>query len=235
MMRNKLLVALTVLMVAVLGQGSVHAETVLDRITKDSKPTVAQKAPKKEEPKIIVHVVVEGDTLTSLSDAHTTPWKRVWDKNPILTNPDVIKPGDSLIIPQNDEVLADRPVPTPVIVAPTPTIPAQATSQPFIARGAVSGNSYEPGQCTWYVKNKRPDLPNDLGNASSWIYAAQAHGLSTGSVPRVGAVGQSGGHVVYVESVNSDGSVNISDMNGRWVPWEIGHYTYPASKYTYIY
>lgn len=44
-----------------------------------------------------------------------------------------------------------------------------------------------------------------------------AYGLSVGSQPRAGAVGTTTagglGHVVYVERVNADGSILISEMN----------------------
>lgn len=99
----------------------------------------------------------------------------------------------------------------------------------------ASGNGYEPGQCVWYVKNKRPDLPNNWGNASSWLGNAQAQGWPTGSTPVVGSVGWTPTHVVFIEAVNSDGTVTYSDMNGRFVAWEVGSGTKPASYYQYIY
>lgn len=238
MMKVRLLLAITaILAVIVTGNVSVSAQTPdLAKLglaqksvpKKESKKTPKRQVPK-QAPTIEEYVVVEGDTLKSVSDAHTTTWQRLYAKNPDISNPDLIKPGEKLIIPHSDEVLPDRALPTPVTPAP---ISAPA---PNIVRAPVSGNTYEPGQCTWYVKSRRPDLPNDLGDASSWLYNAQAQGMATGSTPRVGAVGWSPGHVVYVESVNGDGTVTISDMNGRWVPYELGNYTYPASKYVYIY
>lgn len=111
------------------------------------------------------------------------------------------------------------------------------TSTQSTARSAQnsSGNTYESGQCTWFVKNKRPDIPNSLGNATDWLYNAQALGMAIGTTPAVGAVGWTYGHVVYIESINTDGTVNYSDMNGRYVAFEIGYGTRPASYYTYIY
>ncbi len=81
-----------------------------------------------------------------------------------------------------------------------------------------SGNLYAPGNCTWYVKNRRPDLPNNLGNANTWYSMAAADGYNVGSTPKKGAVGTSTagwlGHVVYVEGVSLDGQyVTISEMN----------------------
>lgn len=98
----------------------------------------------------------------------------------------------------------------------------------------IPGNGYDWGNCTWYAKNRRPDLPNDLGNADAWVYSAQSRGIPTGSTPKIGAIGQSGMHVVYIEKVNSDGTVSFSEMNfaGLGV---VSHRTLPASSFTYIY
>lgn len=101
------------------------------------------------------------------------------------------------------------------------------------------GNLYSPGNCTWYVKNRRPDLPNNLGNANTWYYMAAADGFSVGSAPKKGAVGTttagSLGHVVYVEGVSLDGStVTISEMNYAGLYSERTRVA-PASDFQYIY
>jgi surface antigen len=113
-------------------------------------------------------------------------------------------------------------------------------------RSALSGyrysvstnNTYDAGYCTWYVKNKRPDLPNSLGNANRWYINAQAIGLSTGTTPQKGAVGVTTagrlGHVVYVESINGDGTINISEMNYEGL-YRISSRVASASDFVYIY
>lgn len=187
------------------------------------------------------YTVAEHDTLSSIAEAHQTTWKRLYDKNTAITSPDVITVGEEIVIPKPDETFAERALPTPAVAqAPVATQPARAAAAPVaapsapVARGAVSGNLYTPGYCTWYVKNKRPDLPNNLGDASSWVYNASRQGMATGSTPRVGAAGQSGGHVVYVESVNGDGTVTISEMNHAGL-YVVTTRTLPASYFTYIY
>lgn len=105
--------------------------------------------------------------------------------------------------------------------------------------GDSSGNLYSPGYCTWYVKNKRPDLPNNLGNANTWYYRAQASGWNVGSTPKKGAVGTSTsgrlGHVAYVEGVSLDGqTVKISEMNYRGF-WVVSTRTVHYSEFKYIY
>jgi surface antigen len=96
-------------------------------------------------------------------------------------------------------------------------------------------NTYYWGQCTWYVASKR-QVPNNWGNAISWYYNAQRSGYATGSTPRVGAVGwERRNHVVYVESVNSNGTVTISEMNWAGGPGVLHYRTEPASQFLYIY
>ena len=80
------------------------------------------------------------------------------------------------------------------------------------------GNRYVPGNCTWYVKSKRPDIGNFWGNANTWYQNAKSQGWNVGSKAKKGAIGttQSGfyGHVVYVERVSLDGQwVTVSEMN----------------------
>ena len=114
-----------------------------------------------------------------------------------------------------------------------------APTRSYIPRGSSSGNTYGYGYCTWYAKNMRPDLPNNLGNANTWYSRAAAQGLPVGSTPRAGAIGTttrgSLGHVVYVHSVNGDGTIYISDMNYRG--WnQVTYRTVSASEFEgYIY
>lgn len=200
--------------------------------------------PKKEEPKPkpveapkpvpAVYTVVEGDNLTKIGTAHNVEWQRLWAKNTQLTHPDVIHVGDQITIPLADEVL-QRDLPAAVSLPASTVAPAQ------LETGASygGGNTYDWGYCTWYVKNKRgATLPNGLGNANMWYWNAQRTGLPVGSEPRPGAVGTttrgSLGHVVYVESINADGSIQISEMNAP----TFGGVTYrraTASEFVYIY
>ena len=97
----------------------------------------------------------------------------------------------------------------------------------------------------WKVYQKNGYMPywGGRGNANQWPGNARAAGIGTGSTPRAGSVGviSSGyyGHVVWVESVNGDGTINISQYNELTsAGW--GHYTErynvnPGTYDTYIY
>ena len=198
------------------------------------------------------YTVVPGDTLSHIAERKQTTWQDVWSKNPQLVDPNVIYVGDKLYTvgespvtapeaPQEPlvENRAETPVQveTPVVEAPV----ASQTVEPVASvpvRGNGGHNAYAPGYCTWYVKERRPDIGSFWGNANQWVGSATAAGYSTGSVPVPGAIGVSYtyylGHVVYVESVNGDGTVNVSEMNyqGHGV---VSSRTAPASEFTYIY
>lgn len=191
-----------------------------------------------EAPRPIEYNVQPGDSLSIIAAKYQTTWKRLFDKNTAIAIPDVITVNEHLVIPAADEVLAERVIPAAgPVEAPQPTRVTSAASRPKTTSypsGSSGGNTYTRGYCTWYAKNRRPDLPNNLGNAITWVSRAAAQGLPTGSAPRVGAIGQSGNHVVYVESVNGDGTITVSEMN-----WEgvgvISSRTTSAGAFSYVY
>ncbi len=81
---------------------------------------------------------------------------------------------------------------------------------------ATCNGSLGGGQCVTWAKIKRPDL-DFLGNANRWDDMARASGHLVNRVPAPGTIFQTDsgwyGHVGYVESVNSDGSINVSERN----------------------
>lgn len=98
--------------------------------------------------------------------------------------------------------------------APAPV--AKTTSVETPAKSISTGNSYPYGYCTWWAKQKRPDLPNQLGNAKNWLSSAAARGYATGKTPQVGAIVVTSesrlGHVGYVEAIEGNQLI-VSDMN----------------------
>lgn len=107
-----------------------------------------------------------------------------------------------------------------------------------VAAPNSGGNTYAAGNCTWYAKSKRPDLPNRMGNAMFWYAAAKANGFKTGTVAKTRAVGVSfagwAGHVVYVEKWLGDGQILISEMNAEGLYVQSSRIA-SESEFVYIY
>lgn len=174
----------------------------------------------------IVYTVAEGDNLDELARKYRA------DRNLLVAVNDIeltgLRVGERILIPDGIE-----------------PAPARTTTVSRLVWGG--GNGYIYGYCTWHVANRRAaignPLPNNLGNASSWYRNAIANGMSVGSTPQAGAVlwhvntsiAGGLGHVGYVERVNPDGSILVSDMNypawGRIShrtihPGELGNYRF---------
>lgn len=95
-------------------------------------------------------------------------------------------------------------------------------------------NSYDAGQCTWYVAS-RLSVPDNWGNAIGWGYAAQALGYIISDTPRPGAIAWSVtdsylGHVAVVE----DDGVTISEMNYNG-PYSMDSRIPSPGEFRYIY
>lgn len=205
--------------------------------------TTAQKDEKTTTPAPVTVTVQQGDSLSKIADANSTTWVRLYDANAGIADPNLINPGEVVTVPTADAQLPDRYGALTAAQRQTmPSVPqAQQTTQAThtyarasTTRSAGGPNAYYWGQCTWYVKTRRPDIGGYWGNAGyNWLSEARAAGFSTGSTPAAGAVAVEPGHVAYVESV-SGSNVTISEMNYSGV----GVYhtrTVPASKFQYIY
>jgi len=210
---------------------SLGVKSGLEEVINEKKEEVT---PPKPQP--IEYVVKSGDTLAKVAQENGETWQRLFNKNQQIADPNVIQVGDKVVIPAKEEVLAERPLPVvqPVQPQEARTNTASKPVTPITTRGSSGGNTYSPGYCTWYAKQRRPDLPNNLGNAITWVARAQAQGIQTGSAPRVGAIGQQGNHVVFVEAVNPDGTVLISEMNYKGYG-VVSSRIAPASAFQYIY
>ncbi|MBI4033377.1 CHAP domain-containing protein [Candidatus Saccharibacteria bacterium] len=94
----------------------------------------------------------------------------------------------------------------------------------WAANGSIynwQNGGYGYRNCTdwvaWRIKTTGGFAPSGLGNAKQWDDRAPAYGLTVSSVPRVGAAAVSNfgyyGHLMYVEAVNGDGTITVSDYN----------------------
>ncbi len=171
--------------------------------------------------------VKQNDSLTKIAKKYKTTWERLYNKNKSIKHPDNLKIKQRIVIPSKGEKLKNRPITLPKPKQSLETIKNAPEST------IVSGNLYDYHSCTWHAKSMRPDLPNNLGNADTWYANAQAQGFAVGSNPKVGAGGQQGYHVVFIEKIKG-GQVYLSernyDFNGsfryRWAN---------ASDFIYIY
>lgn len=119
----------------------------------------------------------------------------------------------------------------------TPTFELLELAQPPYAATGTYANTYEWGNCTWYVAGRKP-VPQTWGNANTWAARAAASGYTVSNTPIAGAIAQSTGgyfgHVAIVEQV-SGGQVKVTEMNvgGLGV---IDEAWYPTSHFNnYIY
>ncbi|UDI77675.1 CHAP domain-containing protein [Staphylococcus taiwanensis] len=119
---------------------------------------------------------------------------------------------------------------------------SSTTSTSTQTTSSTSGNLYTAGQCTWYVYDRvGGKIGSTWGNANNWASAAQAAGYTVDHNPEKGSILQTSegsyGHVAYVESVGSDGSVTVSEMNYSGGPYVKDTRTISASQassYNYI-
>ena len=95
-------------------------------------------------------------------------------------------------------------------------------------------NLYDWGQCTWHVFNRRAigkGISTYWWNANNWDNAAR-DGYRIDGNPTVGSIAQSDagyyGHVAFVERVNSNGSILVSEMNFSASPGILTYRTIPA-------
>ena len=239
--------------------GVVTAVSLTGAPTAEARSSSADKKSKtsdSKETKKVTYKVKPGDTLTKIADKYDkeyeTTFVRIFNANKDIDNPDVINVGDKIRIPAKGEKLPDRfgeltkaaaaSAPAPAQAQPAAaqpaTTPAPATASyqaAYTPRGSSAGNTYYKGYCTWYVKERRSDLPNMLGNGGQWSANAAAQGIPTGSTPRPGAVAEQAGHVAYVESVNGN-MVTVSEMNAAAGFGAVSTRTVPADTFfSYIY
>ena len=89
------------------------------------------------------------------------------------------------------------------------------------------------GQCTQWAWYNRQDLPSTLGNANTWAVRAAAAGYVVNHTPSVGAIFQTTagwyGHVGYVEALNGDGSITVTEMNYNYKSFQVIRSVIPAS------
>ncbi len=176
-----------------------------------------------------VYKVKDGDTAKSLASKYTSSESKITAFNDVeLTG---LVAGQNIVIPDGK------------ISAPARSSYRHAVYSSVENSGY---NGYDYGYCTYYVANKIK-VPVNWGDAKWWDDNASRtpgwgvlYNPGAGEVP-AGAVlvSNSGyyGHVAYVERVNADGSLYITEMNANW-HWNVtSSRTIPADRigaYNYV-
>lgn len=199
----------------------------------------------------VVYAVKAGDTVASIASKYKADTGRIVAFNDLELSG--LTPDKKIVIPGGDLPLNERPgyvAPQPRIAAKSGVASTGYAVDPTLAR-STAGNAYAYGYCTYWVFDRRMQLGRPVGsfwgNATTWSYYAKSAGYRVDSTPEVGAVYQMNayidsytgvyGHVGVVESVNSDGSIYVSDMNYAGNFNRVTYRTIPAgtaSQYTYI-
>ncbi len=175
-----------------------------------------------------VHNVQAGESLGIIASQYGTSAEAIMSANNL--NGYLIHPGQQLTIPSSGGTGGGG----------TPTAPTTNQSPTF-----NHANLYDWGQCTWHVFNRRAETGQPIStywwNADHWAANAQADGYTVNNTPQAGSIMQNYegpiGHVAYVEQVNGDGSILISEMNFNTPPGVVDYRTIPASmasSYNYI-
>ncbi|MBR3253268.1 LysM peptidoglycan-binding domain-containing protein [Candidatus Saccharibacteria bacterium] len=185
----------------------------------------------------IVYTVKDDDTISSIVDKYGSNASEIIALNDLEVSG--ISEGMRIIIKGGSLPETERPeYVAPVVRTYTYTytyLGSTAMRENITTVGYFYnlGGPYGAGQCTQWAWYKRQDLPSNLGNAASWAYNAAAMGYVVDRTPSAGAIFQTGGgwygHVGYVEAVNPDGSIVVSEMNYNYQPFRVVQSTVPAN------
>jgi surface antigen len=182
----------------------------------------------------VVYKVKDTDSIDSIASQYKAPTDRIVAFNDLEVGG--IKKDMQIVIPGGQLPEDQRPGYRPPVAASrqqlsSPFVGATSTRDTTAYTGGVNyatarasaGNAYAIGNCTWYAYERRAQLGRPIGsfwgNASTWAMNAQAAGFAVDKTPEPGAVMQNGGgyagygHVAIVETVHSDGSITVSEMN----------------------
>lgn len=158
----------------------------------------------------IVMTVKVGDTPASLAQRYSADEERITTFNDAEVRGLVV--GEQILVP--DGV---------VRAAVAPAYNYYSGGYAFGNAPIYGYNGYDLYQCTWWAATRRAQIgrpiPANFGNANTWASNARRAGFTVNNQPAFGAIlyHKNIVHVAFVEGVNSDGSILVSDMNyGSW-------------------
>lgn len=174
------------------------------------------------------YTVQAGDSLSLIASKYGTTYQKIMSLNGL--NNFFIYPGQKLKVTGN---------------ASTNSGSATTTNRGYNTPVFSHQNLYTWGQCTYHVFNRRAEIGKGIStywwNANNWDNAAAADGYTIDNRPTVGSIAQTDvgyyGHVMFVERVNNDGSILVSEMNYSAAPGILTYRTVPAyqvNNYRYI-
>ncbi|MBU7108242.1 autolysin/adhesin Aaa, partial [Staphylococcus aureus] len=174
------------------------------------------------------YTVQAGDSLSLIASKYGTTYQKIMSLNGL--NNFFIYPGQKLKVTGN---------------ASTNSGSATTTNRDYNTPVFSHQNLYTWGQCTYHVFNRRAEIGKGIStywwNANNWDNAAAADGYTIDNRPTVGSIAQTDvgyyGHVMFVERVNNDGSILVSEMNYSAAPGILTYRTVPAyqvNNYRYI-
>lgn len=178
----------------------------------------------------VVYTIKDNDNIDELARKYKSDVERVIlyndlsRDNPLPKNTRIVLPGG--VLPEDEQ---------PGYTAPNSarrpssqgSLDSSGTVGSNISYGygmATAGNRYAPGNCTWYVYERRQQLGRPIGglwgNAYSWETSARSAGFRVDKNPVPGSIiqtpygGGGYGHVGLVERVD-ESNVYITEMNYR--------------------
>jgi len=159
----------------------------------------------------VLYTVKSGDTLQSIAQKYSVDQARIVLYNDLDEAANLVV-GARIILPSGNLPTQERP---------GYVVPYVGRGVSYNFRAGSVGNKYAPGNCTWYVYERRIQLGRPVGsfwgNARTWADAAQSTGYTVSKQPILGAVlvDEFGyfGHVAVVESVEENGDIVVSEMN----------------------
>ena len=169
----------------------------------------------------IIHTVADGETIEGIAEKYGSNSDLITTFNDLELGG--LEKDTSVIVPSGILPETERPeYEAPAAAAVESSTSSTSVQSSYRSNMSASvGNKYAYGYCTWYAYERRAQIGRPIGsywgNATSWAASGAASGLVVNRTPAVGAIMQNGGgygHVAIVESVNSDGSITISEMNG---------------------
>ncbi|NKE85343.1 LysM peptidoglycan-binding domain-containing protein [Staphylococcus arlettae] len=166
------------------------------------------------------YTVKSGDSLSAIAAKYGTTYKKIMELNGLSDY--FIYPGQRLKVTGSSSTSGGS------------TSSGTSYKTPVFNHS----NLYDWGQCTWHVFNRRAQIGKGIStywwNANNWDNAAPQDGYTVDRKPTVGSILQTDagyyGHVAFVERVNSDGSVYVSEMNYSAAPGVKTFRTVPASQ-----